>query len=75
MTTITIKNAEDLTQTEFESLDELRDYLYSEDLIRKEFSDEYQEEITQRSKQLKSGEVKGISLDEIQQGMASRIGK
>ena len=73
MTTITIKNGESLSQTEFENLDELRAYLAVNREEEKEFSDEFMAKIKRRSEALKSGEAKAIPLEEVRMEMSARI--
>ena len=57
MTTITIKNSGNISQTEFEDLADLQDYLSFQIFENREFSDEFKAELNRREAELLSGEV------------------
>lgn len=64
MTTIKIKNTEQLSRTNFQDLEDLQDFLLSLQL-ENEFSEVFKKEIDLREEEVLTGKVKTISWSEV----------
>lgn len=76
MTTITIKNTKNLSRTNFESIEDLQEYLLEFFFSNnKEFSDKFKAELDNREKSLLAGESETTSWETIKEEMFNRVSK
>ena len=74
MTTITIKNDNKISRKVFEDLDDLQRYIssiVSDDGLL--LSSEMDKELDKRYEDLKSGDIQGISLEDVKEKYTKRI--